>query len=63
VAIGLDAQARLEPKLEGKTYRLVPGRYSWFVFPGFGKRSAVRYGDLLGASGLTVRRRPRRRRR
>jgi hypothetical protein len=39
---------------EGKTYRLAPGRYSWFVFPGFGKRSAVRYGDLLGASSFTV---------
>jgi large repetitive protein len=39
---------------DGKAYRLIPGRYRWYVFPGFGKRSAVRYGALLGQSTFTV---------
>jgi large repetitive protein len=39
---------------EGKAYRLAPGRYVWFVFPGYGKRSAERYGKLLGESSFTV---------
>jgi large repetitive protein len=38
----------------GKTYRLVPGRYRWYVFPGFGKRAAARYGAVLGQSSFTV---------
>jgi len=39
---------------DGEMYRLVPGTYRWFVFPGFGKRSQARYGALLGQSGFTV---------
>jgi hypothetical protein len=31
---------------------LAAGRYSWFVWPGFGARSAVRYGKLLGQSSF-----------
>lgn len=38
----------------GNAYRLVPGRYRWYVFPGFGKRSAARYGAVLGQSSFTV---------
>jgi hypothetical protein len=38
----------------GKTYRLVPGSYRWFVFPGFGKRSQAQYGALVGQSAFTV---------
>lgn len=41
-------------RFEGKVYRLVPGHYRWYVFPGFGKRSAARYGALLGQSSFTV---------
>jgi hypothetical protein len=37
--------------------RLVPGRYCWYVWPGFGKRSEHRYGDLLGKSCFTLVRR------
>jgi hypothetical protein len=33
--------------------KLVPGRYCWYVWPGFGKRSEHRYGDLLGKSCFT----------
>ncbi len=35
---------------------LRPGRYLWFVFPGFGERSERRYGRLLGRSGFRIRR-------
>ena len=34
--------------------RLVPGRYRWYVWPGYGRRSAHRYGRLLGGSHFTV---------
>jgi large repetitive protein len=38
----------------GKSYRLRPGRYHWYVFPGLGKRAAGRYGAFLGGSSFTV---------
>jgi hypothetical protein len=34
--------------------RLKPGRYTWFVFPGFGERSQRRYGKVLGESSFRV---------
>jgi hypothetical protein len=37
----------------GRRYKLTPGRYSWFVYPGVGPRSDVRYG-ALAASGQFV---------
>jgi hypothetical protein len=41
-------------KFQGKTYKLGKGVYRWYVWPGFGKRSAVDYGDLLGFSTFQV---------
>ena len=38
----------------GRTYRLTPGRYRWFVWPGFGPRSETRYGKLLGGRTFVV---------
>jgi hypothetical protein len=38
----------------GKRYRLVPGQYRWYVFPGLGKRSKNKYGRVLGESTFTV---------
>jgi hypothetical protein len=38
----------------GRTYRLRPGRYRWYVWPGFGPRGRARYGDLLGHRSFTV---------
>ncbi len=32
---------------KGRRDRLVPGLYSWYVWPGFGAREEVRYGKLL----------------
>lgn len=37
-----------------RTYRLTPGRYRWYVWPGFGPRSAVRYGKQLGTRHFVV---------
>lgn len=36
----------------GRRYRLRPGVYRWYVWPGFGSLSADRYGRLLGASSF-----------
>jgi hypothetical protein len=41
-------------KFNGKTMRLAPGRYRWYVWPGFGKRADTRYGQLLGQSTFVV---------
>jgi hypothetical protein len=39
---------------EGRRIRLKPGRYRWYVWPGFGSRSAARYGSLVGSGSFTV---------
>ena len=38
----------------GSTYKLRPGRYAWYVWPGRGKRAQARYGKLLGHSVFVV---------
>jgi hypothetical protein len=38
----------------GRRVRLAPGRYRWYVFPGFGPRAQNRYGSLLGASTFRI---------
>ena len=47
-------QARLQLprawKYRGHRYKLRPGTYSWFVWPGYGSLSAGRYGKMLGGS-------------
>lgn len=43
-------------RFAGRTYRLTPGVYRWFVWPGFGERKQGNYGQLLGQSTFTVRR-------
>jgi hypothetical protein len=37
-------------RYQGRLYRLRDGRYLWFVFPGFGKKTADRYGRVMGHS-------------
>ncbi len=39
----------------GRRYRLRPGRYRWYVWPGFGPRSAARYGPVIGSGTFVVR--------
>jgi len=38
----------------GRRYRLRPGMYRWYVWPGRGKITASRYGGLLGSSTFVV---------
>ena len=38
----------------GKRHRLGPGLYRWYVWPGFGRLSAGRFGGLLGGSTFVV---------
>lgn len=38
----------------GRTYTLTPGRYRWYVWPGFGSLSASNYGRLLGSRAFVV---------
>ena len=39
---------------QGHKYTLAPGLYIWYVWPGFGARSAVNYGDLLGSRTFQI---------
>ena len=39
-------------KYKGKTRKLAPGHYRWYVYPGVGKRTANKYGPLIGAERL-----------
>jgi hypothetical protein len=41
-------------KYHGRGYKLRPGTYRWYVWPGRGRLSAGRYGKLLGASSFVV---------
>jgi hypothetical protein len=44
-------------KFKGKTRKLAVGHYRWYVYPGLGKRSANKYGPLIGQSDFYVRKR------
>jgi hypothetical protein len=41
-------------KYRGRTYKLTPGIYRWYVWPGFGARAAVDYGETLGFSTFQI---------
>jgi hypothetical protein len=41
-------------KFQGKRYTLTRGVYRWYVWPGFGARSAVDYGELLGFRSFRI---------
>jgi hypothetical protein len=45
-------QLRRSWVFSGRRYRLRPGVYRWYVWPGFGLFSAGRYGRLLGGSSF-----------
>jgi hypothetical protein len=40
----------------GHHFRLKPGRYRWYVWPGYGARSAARYGRMIAARTLKIHR-------
>jgi hypothetical protein len=39
----------------GKSFRLAPGRYRWYVWPGRGPLKSAKYGALLGGNTFVVR--------
>ena len=41
-------------RFDSRTYELTPGSYRWYVWPGFGARSANRYGKLLGTRSFVI---------
>ncbi|MBD0337672.1 MAG: HYR domain-containing protein [Thermoleophilia bacterium] len=41
-------------RFEGRQLALAPGTYHWYVWPGYGRRAAARYGELLGPSSFVV---------
>jgi hypothetical protein len=43
-------------RFNGHSHRLSLGSYSWYVWPGYGRRSAAKYGALLGQSTFAFRR-------
>jgi hypothetical protein len=49
-----ELQLRRKWTFDGRHRELVPGRYCWYVWPGFGARSKQRYGHVLGKSCFTV---------
>ena len=40
--------------MNGRRYRLRPGVYRWYVWPGYGRLAANRYGSRLGGSTFVV---------
>jgi hypothetical protein len=51
---GTSLRLRRAWTFEGRRYRLAPGRYRWYVWPGFGARSTKRYGGMLGSSSFVI---------
>jgi HYR domain len=41
-------------KYQGRRYTLTRGVYRWYVWPGFGPRSAVDYGESLGSRSFEI---------
>jgi hypothetical protein len=39
---------------QGHNYKLAPGNYQWFVWPGYGPRSQVVYGQRLGSRAFRI---------
>ncbi len=50
---GLELTARWTYR--GDRHRLAPGRYRWYVWPGFGPRDRARYGAEIGSGTFVVR--------
>jgi len=47
-------QLRRTWRFDGRRYRLKPGRYKWYVWPGFGRRKAARYGHAIGSGTFVI---------
>ena len=51
---GTSVQLRRTWIYNGRRYRLSPGRYRWYVWPGYGKRAKKDFGRLIGSSSFVV---------
>jgi hypothetical protein len=38
----------------GQTFRMIPGAYTWIVWPAFGPRTKPAYGSMLGQSTFRI---------
>jgi hypothetical protein len=47
-------QLRQAWRFDGRRYHLKPGRYRWYVWPGFGRRNAADYGHAVGSGTFIV---------
>ena len=43
-----------EVNFAGHAQTLAPGRYRWYVWPGFGARAERRFGRLVGSRSFVV---------
>jgi hypothetical protein len=50
--VGASLKLKRTWKYQGRRYALTRGTYRWFVWPGFGARSNVEYGELLGSKSF-----------
>jgi large repetitive protein len=51
---GTSLQLKRAWKYAGRSYRLSPGRYNWYVWPGYRSRARKDFGPLLGSSSFVV---------
>ena len=47
-------QLRAAWRFGGSSHRLTPGRYHWYVWPGFGRVSASRYGKRAASRDFVL---------
>jgi hypothetical protein len=47
-------QLKTSWKFQGRKYTLKPGLYTWYVWPGYGAREAVDYGQLMGSRTFRI---------
>jgi hypothetical protein len=52
--VGASVKLKLTWKYAGRKYGLSKGAYRWYVWPGFGARSAVDYGELMGSKSFQI---------
>jgi hypothetical protein len=51
---GASLKLRRHWSFAGRRFRLKPGRYRWFVWPGYGSPARAQYGALIGSGTFTV---------
>ena len=51
---GTSVQLRRVWRYDGRRFRLTPGRYRWYVWPGRGARAKKDFGPLIGSSSFVV---------